>query len=181
MNFTYWNNNQAYNHSIKLSNSGFSMIRFLSDSEFSGSESCTRNKQSGVFRCAAAVCPEQDVTQYMGYHLAWKGTMTTRYGMRWPLRAGVWKDDPELTFFGSLQGGRGINVEQALINALSERVSMTANQQRSDTHQLHPERLPWPLTQWPLLIPLCAKNGQLHRCFHSVTHCIHMNPYLNCC
>lgn len=52
------------------------------------------------------------------------------------------EEDPELTFFGSLQGGREINVEQALINALSEQVSMTANQRRSDTHQLHPERLP---------------------------------------
>lgn len=59
---------------------------------------------------------------------------------RWRCAEG--EEDPELTFFGSLQGGRGINVEQALINALSERVSMTANQRRSDTHQLHPERLP---------------------------------------
>ncbi|EFO3220965.1 hypothetical protein DPV23_25430 [Escherichia coli] len=43
------NNNQAYNHSIKLSNSGFSMIRFLWDSGFSGSESGSLNKRSDLF------------------------------------------------------------------------------------------------------------------------------------
>ncbi|HAE7834600.1 TPA_asm: hypothetical protein G4P70_003354 [Salmonella enterica subsp. enterica serovar Worthington] len=47
-------NKPPYNHDVKLPDGCFSMIRFLSDSGFSGSVPRTVNKRSGLFRPCAA-------------------------------------------------------------------------------------------------------------------------------
>lgn len=94
-------NKQPYRHTIKLPDGRSGQIRFPGVSQLSGSVPRARNKQSGVFRCAAPGHPEQDKTQHMGCRLDVKATMTTIYGLRRPLRAGASEGDPELPFSGS--------------------------------------------------------------------------------
>lgn len=60
-------NKQPYNNVIKLPDGRFQMIRFFHHSDISGSVARTGNKQSAVFRCAAADYPEPEVTQHMGF------------------------------------------------------------------------------------------------------------------
>lgn len=94
-------NKQENSHVVKLPDDRFRQIRFSGLSQLSGSVPRRGNKQSGVFRCAAPGHPGQDKTQHMGCCLDGKATVTTIYGLRGPLRAGVRKADPEHAFFGS--------------------------------------------------------------------------------
>lgn len=84
------------------------VIRLFRYSTISGSVPRARNKQSGVFRCGACEREGKGKTQYMGCHLAGKPTVTTRYGLRRPLRDEGIPEDPEHTFFGSQEWKREI-------------------------------------------------------------------------
>lgn len=77
------------------------MIRILAYLRVSGSVPRTRNKQSGVFWCGACDGEGKSQTQYMGCNPDSKATVTTRYGLRGPLRGGGNEEDPELGVFGS--------------------------------------------------------------------------------
>jgi len=94
-------NKQAYSHAFKLPDARFRQIRFSGVSQLSGSVPRRGNKQSGVFRCAPAGCPEEGGTQHMVCHPGEKAAVTTGYGLRGTQRAGGGRGDPELTFFGS--------------------------------------------------------------------------------
>ena len=98
-------NKQAYNHAVKLPEDRFRQIRFSGVSQLSGSVPRRGNKQSGVLRCAAPGHPGQDKTQHMGCRPDGKATVTTRYGLRRPLRDGAFQADPEPGVFGSQKEG----------------------------------------------------------------------------
>lgn len=101
-------NKQTYSHAVKLPDDRFRQIRVSGVSQLSGSVPRRGNKQSGVLRCAAPGHPGQDKTQHMGCRLGGKATVTTRYGLRRPLRAGASEEDPEPGVFGSARRRKDI-------------------------------------------------------------------------
>lgn len=108
-------NKQPYRHEGKLPDGRSVVIRLSGISPISGSVTRTRNKQSGVFWCGACEGKGKSQTQYMGCHPDGKATVTTRYGLRGPLRAGGRGEDPEPGVFGSHAGKKAISAAGALI------------------------------------------------------------------
>ncbi|EEG0205815.1 hypothetical protein GYL38_004986, partial [Salmonella enterica] len=77
------------------------MIRFLAYNKFPEVYHAHGISKAAFYGVEHARGRGKSQTQYMGCHLAGKAKTTTRYGLRGPLRAGVRKEDPVLTFFGS--------------------------------------------------------------------------------
>ena len=106
-------NKRPYNHVDKLPDGRFAVIRLSRYFIVYGSVPRTRNKQSGVLRCAAPEEEGKGQAQYMGCHTDVKATETTKCGLRRALRGVGKKADPEHAFFGSQERRRGIIVDEA--------------------------------------------------------------------
>lgn len=92
-----WNftdNKQADSFTAQLPFRLFVTIRFFVCSQVSGSVPRRRNKQSALFRRAAAGPAVQAVIQHMVCHSAKKAKHATRYGLRRPPGCGGGSTDP---------------------------------------------------------------------------------------